>query len=558
MTAPRWLLRLAGWSPRRERALAEDASRTEREDQEAWLNEDDEAFARAMDAREREPHIVVGENRAGVPYRIRVADLNGRFGHVTGGMGSGKSRAQLAIEAQLVRRIANAAASGRLVSESLLHADWKGESADLLARVVGQAAAELTPAARRRFLERVTYIRFFGPRIPEWNVLRAEPGVPALTQAHALAECFDSVGAALGSRMSPAITQLFALFIEQNVSLVEGRWMLYDLAAMRELAARSSVVDARVWVETRLARESATTLDGLVARTDALMRIESVKAALAGPGSLDLNQMIAPGRITIVSFGDPPLGAEGAVRVLGALFLTRFVWAVFDSRRSRDGFVVGVFDEVQESFTPSTIRALERLTTLGRSLGVGCTYVHQALAQLPPEAAAILDANVSYRLIGRTSERDARASSDWLPKSGRVLRASEPMRRGRRAFEVMSAAEEARHWEQEVTHLARQHFVMAEHPVEFAPQFIRALDCNPPRWDDLPRDIVEAVLSANAGVPREELVARASALEARAAAGLTERMARDGRASRGRRTVRDPLDTPDLLGGDERAPRRRR
>lgn len=536
------MLLLAGWSPRDERRLATGAVADAKREVSAQLSADREQFTAAMTARAGEPSVVVGTTPDGTPYRLPIRELAGRFGHVTGGMGSGKSRAVLGVEEQLVRDIARGDARF-----ALLHADWKGESADLLARVVAQVAAELPMPARRAFLDRVTYIRFFGPRVPEWQILRPEPGIPILTQAHALTENFDAVGTALGSRMSPASTLLFALLIENNLSLVEGRWTLYDKRELREMAARSSIPDARVWVETRLDRESAVTLDGLVSRCDSLLRVESVKAALVGPGTLELHRLLAPGRITIVSFGDPPLGAEGAVRALGSLFLTRFVWSIFDSRRSRDGFVVGVFDEVQESFTPATLRHLERLTTLGRSLNCGCFYVHQALAQLPPEAAAIFDANVSYRIAGRTSDRDARAiSTEWIPRTGRMVRPRRAGGSAREPVERMSESEESHFWETQLTRLGRQHFVIAERPTTFPAQLVRAVDVDPPAWDDVALDVREAVLSANAGRPREEMLARAAEIETRAAARLTAASAAEQVA---RRRARDPLETPDVLGG---------
>jgi hypothetical protein len=88
-------MRLVGWSPDREVALASAASAKSRRQILAPRDADEERFDAAMAGRAREPHVVIGcvVGRAGKKsYLFPEADFNGLFGWLTGGTGSGKSR----------------------------------------------------------------------------------------------------------------------------------------------------------------------------------------------------------------------------------------------------------------------------------------------------------------------------------------------------------------------------------------------------------------------------------------------------------------------------------
>ena len=88
---PKWLLRLAGHGSARERELAEASRDTERRERDHELTEDDVRFRGRSDQVARVPHVVLGVDRNGVPYRIPLRDLTSLPLWATAATGAGKS-----------------------------------------------------------------------------------------------------------------------------------------------------------------------------------------------------------------------------------------------------------------------------------------------------------------------------------------------------------------------------------------------------------------------------------------------------------------------------------
>jgi hypothetical protein len=550
----KYLLGLAGFSRQREVELAR-ASRAQGERQlRSTLDADESRFREAMAERARRPHVQLGTAEGGVPYLLPLQDLTGTFAWVTAGTGSGKSR----FIASVGERLIALGERGERVATIIF--DLKGGEdslSDLALRAVAAKAAALPNARRRNFLAKVVTLRFFaGDFLPELQLLRREPAVAPVVQAHAVAEILDhAIQTNLGARQANALGAILALAIESGLSLLDLRYLLYDPARIVALAARSEIPEVRLYVKTRLGRENAMTIDGLAARLDALLRVDAIKAALAGPRMFDFRRCFEPGTVTVIDLGSPPMGAESAKAALAAMVFTRLTWATFDPTRRVSGATCIFADEIQECVkTPSTLDHLARLTSTGRAFHTGLWSIHQGATQLPGNLQELLAQNVQLRVVGRGSAAESHAAAEWIPRTGRVprprLSGTPPGERP----EFLSDADELRMRVAALARLERQHFLVGDRAASFTSRTIMAPTMNPPRWSAVDPVIREAVLRGSVGVSRAELLSRASAIETEAARIQEARQpdddARSGKRSRGARAS----EMPDVAS--TRRPRR--
>lgn len=553
MTFSKLLLTLAGFSRRREVRLARASRSADEHELRRALTTDEDRFREVMRVRQRRPHLHLGVSLTGVPYRLPLADLTGSFVWATAGTGSGKSR----MIGNIVEQLITASERGEPVATIVF--DLKGGKdslSDLTLRTVAALASRLPADRRARLLSRVRTLRFFaGDYLPELQLLKPEPSVTPVVQAHAVAEILDhTIQANLGARQSNALGALLALAIEAGLNLLDLRWLLYSPQRIVALAERSKILEARLYVRTRFAREGAVTIDGLAARCDALTRVDAIRACLAGPGMFDFRQCFEPG-LTVIDLGSPPMGAESAKEALAALVFTRLTWAAFDPERVVRGATCIFADEIQEAIrTPSTLQHLARLTSTGRSFSTGCWSIHQQSGQLSPSLQELLDQNVQMRIVGRGSAAEAKAAAEWVGHTGLVPRPRTPGDARAGHSGLMSDAEEQRHRLQELTRLERQHFLVGVRPPLFANRIVIAPDFNPPSWSAIPAAVADAVLRGAVGVPRGELLARADRIETAAA----QAQEAEGSVEEGSPRSRRPRRSADLPDAVSDRPRGRR
>lgn len=508
------------------------------------LGVDAERFTDEMRERGRGPVLFVGSAEHDTDYRLAAASLGGAHAWVSGATGSGKTR----LVAGLVDQVVGRGLGGASVATAVI--DFKGDLANLILRAFVARVSSLAPRERERAIARLLVFAPFGRLVRPWQMLAREPSVSVLTQAAATVEVLDAAARLqTGPRQSDMLQAILATAIEQNWSLPETRFALDEPDRLREAALRSAEPTLRVYAHDRLTRESAKTSDGLSARFDVLLAVEAVRATLAGPDAMDLRRVFEPGALTVLDFSRAPLGAEAAVRVLGALALIRLAWSIFDATRRGRADLLLVADEVQVGLTPGVVAAIERIVTLGRSFGVGFLSAHQTVAQLPSDLRSILATNVGTRILGRSSREDADASLEWLPITRRVSRPRRAAERRRAEQEFLSESEERQHRVRELGRLENRRFLVSERTSPFVPRFVRSLDFDPPAWRALDPGLVREVF-ASQGVPREEAFARARALEEEAAARILATREDDRPRGRGRRRGR-AFETPDAVAAHD-------
>lgn len=538
----RLLLTLAGYRPAHAAAIATAAERAEAEAQQYQLSEDG-PFSAAMEARRKASHVVLGEDQGGSPYIIAVDDLTGAHGWVSAATGAGKSR----IAGNLVDQMLSKVVTGAPVAVIVF--DCKGELGDLVLRAAANTASQLPEKRRAAFLGKLRILRpFAGDYLVPLQLLRRDHAVPAMTQAHAFAEVLEQASEApLGVRQDRALTFLCALGIEAGVTLPELRWRLsYDRKSLGDLAKRCTAPEVRLYFHQVFSTEEATSLEGIAARMDALLRVDALRAALSAEEMFRFNECCTPG-LTVVDLGNPPMGAEGAARALAALLLARMTWSAFAAERRPETRIVVVADELQQAITGAGSNAhhLDRILTTGRSAGIALWSFHQGTSQLPKEFAAALGQNVRFRLIGRSSSADAAASQEWLPVTGAMPRPRPPGAPPEPHARYATRTEELARRVADLGRLPPRRFLVGDRLANFRPRFVTAAAWNPPPWDRLPPDVSEAARRGTAGVPRAVLVGQAVQREEALAAELLA----EGRtpSPRGRKRAATP-DLPDIVG----------
>lgn len=513
-----------------ERALAARTIGHDRSALTTAIRREEVAFVEEMTRRSRGNHVRVGTTEEGHPYMYELPFTNFR-GQVTGSPGSGKTRMVALIAARVAIR---ALEQG---DTSLIAIDPKRELADLILRELASYLGRLPRAARRSLLRRVQVFRPFGPRTRSFGLLTRVASVEPMTHAAVIVEALESLtrgGMQLGVRQDPALRALLGLAISQNWSLIELRIALHEPLTIVEAAKACPLPDVQIYFQTRWAREPRSVLDGVASRLDLLLSTASLKGVFSGAGpALDMKGALEGG-VCIVDTSGAPLGAEGAARVLNALVIAAALgFAAFDPARRVSGSSLVVIDEVQvPAVVPSVASTLEALYSRGRSFGIAPLVIHQAVSQLPSDLRLLLDSTVNARIVGQGSRAEMNDAAHWLPSTGLLPRTRGPGARPSPELELLSEAEEQRERVRAVAALGARSFFVADHGHGSA-RIVRSADFDPPQWSALDPEVV-AELEEAAGVPVEQALASARALEEAAAARiLHNRPAAPGRAREG-------------------------
>lgn len=477
------------------------------------LAAEDRALSDEMRRRERAPHVTLGNCPPGVPFRVRLADLDGTHSWCTAGTGGGKTRFSGSFLTSVLARLL----AGEPIAVVVV--GLQGDLCELVLRSLG-ALLQGAPAQRRdRVLSRLTVARFFrGEYLPAWNILARSPHAPLLVQAGTLAEIIENaLGAALGSRQETALTMLLALAIEARLPVNVLRLLLHEPEALGTLARSSSEPLVASYIRNRFARESSATMDGIASRLDRLLSLDDgLRGSLVGPETIDFARCFEPGSISVFDFAGTPLGAEGARRALSALTLQSLVTAALSSARRIAGPTLVVIDEAQLAFTPATVRTLETALTTIRQFRVGLHFVNQSLVQIPRDFVQLLATNVSLRFLGRSGELDASLSQEFLRRTGRVPKPRAPFAPQGDRPEFLSRSEETAFRIAECGALPRRTFFVTERGAPFGVRRMEAPAFDPPSWGALPRELREVLERGATGVPRTELIERAKRIEAEA------------------------------------------
>lgn len=237
------------------------------------------------------------------------------------------------------------------------------------------------------------------------NLLQPPAGVdPEMAVELLLTQLKQLYRASWGPRTQDIIhAGLSTLAAQRDTTLVALPRLLSDPSYRRRLVAAVDdplgVAGFWSWYEALSPAEQAHVVGPVMNKLRTVLLRPSLRNVLGQRQStIDMADMLAPGRVLLVELAGDRLGADAA-QLLGALLVGR-LWQLIKLRRHRS--IVSVYlDEFQDLLAlPSDLGAV--LAT-ARSRGVGLTLAHQHLAQLTPALKAAVLANARSRVVFQTS-----------------------------------------------------------------------------------------------------------------------------------------------------------
>jgi uncharacterized protein DUF87 len=336
---------------------------------------------------------------------LRIEQLTGQHVGVSGATGMGKSFMLAAILWQLIK-----------ARVPVIVVDMKSELCELLLDTIVPA---LVSAGREDLVDQVRVIRPFDPlRVPLLRLTEPERDVSTQVQSLNIATALgEAVGQDHGLRMQRLLLPAAGFAVERNLPLPTVLdWLRDPVRFAREAAASTDPV-IRAYAIHELPRENRSSLDAVRARLDLLFHLPEVRQALSAPRCIDFHECLRDG-LTLLDFGSPPGGAEGAMRFVAGPVTGRLSRAILSREVSaQTPHAVVLFEEFQELLGRHQIEQFKRLLSLCRFKRVALHFSNQQPAQI---AAAdrtllkVLRTNLGAEMIFRSSIEDARALSEGL------------------------------------------------------------------------------------------------------------------------------------------------
>ena len=324
---------------------------------------------------------------------------------ISGATGTGKS---FMVASQLFQLVS--------LGVPVILTDMKSELADLMLDVVVPA---VIARGREDLIGRIRVIRpFDAGRVPLLRLTEPEPRVSRQIQSMNIAQGLsESVGEGLGVRMLRAMLPMAGLAVERNLPLPVLTDWLRSPEMFARAAASSSDPVIRTYALHELPRENRSSLDALRARLDLLFHLPEVRDALSAPRCLSFDDCLESG-VTILDFGSPPGGAEGAMKFIAGPVAGRLGRAIL-SRQVSDNTppAVIVFEEFQQLLGSYQVEMFKRLLALCRFKKVCLWFSNQQPAQIAEADRTllrILRTNLGAECIFRSSVEDARTLSEGL------------------------------------------------------------------------------------------------------------------------------------------------
>ena len=368
-------------------------------------------------AREPGPHVEIGQTlwEEPLPVEVPLAHLVKAHAVITGGTGSGKTMAALAIIDAILSSAARRFSFGVL--------DAKGELFERTLYLIGRKLETLPPPEAERLLRRLVIIDLASrDPVASYNIAAAWAGSDldffATSRMDTLQELLPS-GEGLSLRGAAIAKHVLTLLAERGLPFSYFDRVLSSEPFRARLLDGSKNEGLRYWFRQHFREEGRATVAAVRARlASALLSSESLKLALSGNDAPDFRRLQDGGRIVLINCAGANI-PRATARTLQALFLSDIRQAVF-TRQNRRPFL-WVCDEAQNFFRTRHLRDnMSELLTMSRSFGSFFLYLTQNLGTAVQEGDMLetLHTNIRWSLTLRTTPRDGAFLRSALPVTG--------------------------------------------------------------------------------------------------------------------------------------------
>lgn len=362
------------------------------------------------------PHVVLGQTEWGEDMRLPLKFFVQAHGILTGGSGSGKTRAVLLIlEAML-------AANTPRFSFGLL--DPKTECFVQCLYLIARRLEQMPPAEAERLGQRLVIIDLAqADPITPYNIAQLWTGSDldffATSRIETLQELLGSDGLSL--RGSAIVKHALKLLAECGLPFSYIERVLADEQLRGKLLARTRNEELQFYFRKHFPDESKATLAAVRTRlSSSLLGNESLRLALSGQGVPEFRRYQDEGKIVLINCASPNIPRTTA-RILQALLLSDIRQSVF--ARRTDAPFLWVCDEAQNFFrTPQLRESMDELLRLSRSFGSFFCFLTQNLHTAVRDGDLLenIHTNIRWSLSLRSTPRDAAFLQPALPLTGRL------------------------------------------------------------------------------------------------------------------------------------------
>lgn len=345
-----------------------------------------------------------------------------RAGHVAvlAAAGAGKT---VLVAAAVLEQFLEAFERG--APQSLVAVDPKG---DLVAALLAGLAAQ-APAA----LARTNYLNPFSPGAFPFNLNQlALASTPLDIRAAQLANLCGIASTAtgaqrhlgVGARQVDALHHVILGALSAAHPAANITWALEALSTrsgMRDLAALAQSRRAKAFLEqTELGPELKTSCAARLRA--AFASCEQLERVVAAPSCVNLEDLTAPGTLTLIDLGAPPAGVEALTAVWANLLLRLLVERLMARPSPYNGHAVQLVLDEAQVLAPVLSDVAERTLTLGRSRALSLVTLSQGttlLQEASPTLLRVLLTNTPTKLAGRLAVADAELlAREQAPRPG--------------------------------------------------------------------------------------------------------------------------------------------
>lgn len=358
--------------------------------------------------------VVVGYARRGdgteAPVGPTWHDLR-QIGHLTAGMGAGKSRLMVNVAKQAV-------------PHGLVQIDGKGDDKSGSLVAVTRQQIPLEAESRLVILDVLDAMWPIGLN-PLSGVDLHQPGGPDLVlgQVQATFSRIDSAtwGKSPGMQQYLQMATLLVLEGEQHPTLANVKQCLVDPPYRERLLKTATNIEVKTFWEVTfpsIGDQQKSSRDALLRRFDMLLTAETTRYLITqAQPTFDFLQAIESKYIVLVPLPDMTLG--GIASAIGTLIFQACMRAAFSregSDQTRHNYLLQV-DEFQVLIGNGDPKDIETALTRLRALGIPTMYAHQALIQLGT-LEEIMRINAALRWLLQTQEPDASTYARHYASSG--------------------------------------------------------------------------------------------------------------------------------------------